>query len=307
MVSLAVIILTYNEELHIGRAIDSVTSVAQEVFVIDSGSQDRTVAIANAKGAKVFFHPFINYAKQFQWALDTIPITAEWVMRLDADELIERDLANELTSKLSSLGAQITGINLRRKHIFMGRWIRYGGRYPLVLLRIWRNGKAVIEGRWMDEHMVLMEGRAVTFGGGFMDYNLNNLTFFIRKHNAYATREAIDVLIDKYEWRNGNLGMSSSSGSTQAALKRTIKEKIYNRMPFWLSSSAYFLYRYVILLGFMDGREGIVYHFLQAYWYRFLVGVKVFEYERVMAQAPDSDKALRELARLTGYDVSEFP
>ena len=79
-------------------------------------------------------------------------------MRLDADEIIEADLAEEIISKLPTLPADVTGINLNRKTIFQGRFIRWGGRYPLTLLRIWRRGKARIEGRWMDEHMYLTEG-----------------------------------------------------------------------------------------------------------------------------------------------------
>src|SRR6185369_17361847 len=128
------------------------------------------------------------------WALDHAPITADWVMRLDADEVIEPELAGEIAERLSGLSPSIAGVNLKRKHIFMGRWIRHGGRYPLVLLRIWRRGFGRIEDRWMDEHMIVSGGRTVTLDGGFADHNLNDLTFFTDKHNKYATREAIDVL-----------------------------------------------------------------------------------------------------------------
>ena len=115
-------------------------------------------------------------------------------MRLDADEVIEPDLADEIRNRLPTLDRGVAGVNLKRKHIFMGRWVRHGGRFPLVLLRIWRNGQGRVEQRWMDEHIVVWNGSSVTFAGGFADHNLNNLTFFTDKHNAYATREAIDVL-----------------------------------------------------------------------------------------------------------------
>src|SRR6202040_4094274 len=90
--------------------------------------------------------------------------------------------------------ASVTGVVLNRKTIFQGKFLRHGGRYPLFLLRIWRRGKAQIEDRWMDEHMLLTEGSSVTFRGGFADHNLNDLTFFTEKHNQYASREALDVL-----------------------------------------------------------------------------------------------------------------
>src|SRR5580698_4787545 len=146
------------------------------------------------RGAAVVQHHFQNYAKQFQWALTNLPIKTEWVMRLDADEIVDPDLAEEISSTLPKLPAEITGVSLNRKTIFQGKFIRHGGRYPLTLLRIWRRGMAQIEDRWMDEHMYLTNGRSVTFRGGFADHNLFDLTAFTEKHNRYATREALDVL-----------------------------------------------------------------------------------------------------------------
>ncbi len=197
MNDLAVVILTHNEAMHISRAIASVKSIAAQVFVIDSGSKDDTVRLATEAGAQVLAHPFINYAKQFQWALDNAPITSKWVMRLDADEIIEADLVAEIAQGLPALPDDVAGINFDRKHIFMNRWVRHGGRYPLRMLRIWRHGQGRIEDRWMDEHMVVWGGRTVNFKGGFADHNLNDLTFFTDKHNKYATREAIDALNQK--------------------------------------------------------------------------------------------------------------
>ena len=170
--SIAVIILTFNEAIHLPRALDHIRPFAREIFVIDSYSTDNTVALARAGGATVLEHPFQNYARQFEWALENAPITADWVMRLDADEIIEADLAQEIIDKLPTLPPDVTGVNLNRKTIFQEKFIRWGGRFPLVLLRIWRRGKARIEDRWMDEHMYLTEGRTVTFRGGFADHNL---------------------------------------------------------------------------------------------------------------------------------------
>jgi len=197
---IAVVILTYNESRHLPRALKSIGSFAREVFVIDSFSTDDTVEIAKAAGASVLEHPFECQAQQFNWALDNAPITTDWVMRLDADEIIESDLAREIVTRLPLLPPEITGVNLNRKTIFQGRFIRHGGRYPLMMLRIWRRGKARVEDRWMDEHIYLTEGAAVTLKGGFADHNLNDLTSFTEKHNKYAGREALDVL-------NGRLGL----------------------------------------------------------------------------------------------------
>ncbi len=300
VVSLAVVILTHNEERHIGRALKALVTIAAEIFVIDSGSTDQTVAIAQAHSAVVLKHPFVNYALQFQWALDHAPITATWVMRLDADEIIESDLAEVIAKQLPTLGSDVAGINLKRKHIFLGRWIRHGGRYPLVLLRIWRRGQGRIENRWMDEHMIVWGGRCVTIEGGFADHNLNDLTFFTDKHNKYATREAIDRLNKTFRLFAGDGAVLSGASSTQARLKRLLKEQIYNRLPSGVGPLGYFLWRYFGQLGFLDGREGLIYHILQGFWYRFLVEAKVRELQRAVSHLHDPQEIKAELARLTG-------
>jgi glycosyltransferase involved in cell wall biosynthesis len=300
MNDLAVIILTWNEEMHIARAIASVSTVASQIFVVDSFSTDRTIAIAESLGAKVCQRAFDSQARQFQWALDNLPITASWVMRLDADEVLDDDLVSEIKTKLPILDPAVTGINLRRKQIFMGRWIRHGGRYPLVMLRIWRRGAASIEDRWMDEHVILLHGRSVTLDGGFADHNLKDLTHFIDKHNKYATREAIEVLNQKYGLFERQPGIDVGSTWGQAGIKRRIKLRIYNKVPFQISSLLYFLYRYFLRLGFLDGKEGLIYHVLQGFWYRLLVGAKVLELERAIARSATREHALRELSRLTG-------
>ncbi len=301
--SLAVIILTFNEERHISRALASVAAVASEVFVIDSFSTDRTVELARTHGATVLQNRFINQAKQFQWALDHAPVTASWVMRLDADEVIEADLATKLRNELPRLADDVVGINLNRKHVFLGRWIRHGGRYPLLLLRIWRRGHGRIEDRWMDEHMVVSGGRVVTFDGGFADHNLHDLTYFTDKHNKYATREAIEVINERRHLLRCDAEKVKEKGSRQAATKRWIKERFYNRMPYQVSAPAYFLYRLIFQLGFLDGKEGLVYHALQGLWYRFLVGAKVAELESAIRHIEDPALVRAELRRLTGLAI----
>jgi glycosyltransferase involved in cell wall biosynthesis len=298
--SLAVVVLTYNEERHISRALASVSGIASEVFVIDSFSSDHTAELARSHGATVLQHKFINYAKQFQWALENAPITAKWIMRLDADEVIEADLAGRIRDQLPRFGDDVVGINLKRKHIFLGRWIRHGGRYPLVLLRIWRRGNGRIENRWMDEHMIVWGGRVVTFDGGFVDHNLNDLTFFTDKHNKYATREAIDIINQRRQLFPRDVELSADANSLQATIKRSLKEKVYNQIPYQVSAPAYFLFRMIFQLGFLDGKEGLAYHGLQGLWYRFLVGAKVDELERAVGGIEDPNEIRAELRRLTG-------
>lgn len=301
--SITAIILTYNEAIHLERAIRSIQAFTNQILVVDSGSTDETAAIAQRLGAEVHTHAFVNQARQFQWALDTLDIRGEWVLRLDADEIIEPDLAQEIAEKLPQLPADVVGVNLQRKHIFMGRWVRHGGRYPLVMLRLWRHGKGRVEDRWMDEHVVVQDGRTVTFDGGFADHNLHDLSYFTDKHNKYATREAIEVLNQRLGLFARDEALSARSASFQASFKRRVKERLYNRIPFTVSAPLYFLWRYIVQLGFLDGRSGLVYHALQGGWYRFLVGAKVMELERAVAHLSDKAAICAELSRLTGHKL----
>jgi glycosyltransferase involved in cell wall biosynthesis len=301
---LTVAILTYNEAMHIERAIASVAPFARDILVIDSFSNDGTVDLARKAGARVLQNPFVNQAKQFQWGLDQGQIRTRWILRLDADEILESDLGAKLIATLPTLPDDVVGINFNRKHIFMNRWVRHGGRYPLRLLRLWRNGHGRVEDRWMDEHMVVWGGRCITLSGGFADWNLRDLTYFTDKHNKYATREAIDRLGHKYKLLERDEAFYAESASLQAIAKRFIKEKIYNRLPFWAAPLFYFLFRYFIQLGFLDGKSGLIYHFLQGFWYRFLVEAKTLELEQGLPNLPDKAARIAYLEEKTGLHIS---
>ncbi len=301
--TLAVVILTYNEERHIARAIASVRALATEIVVVDSYSKDRTVELAAAAGARVLQNPFVTQAKQFQWAMDHAGLTADWVLRLDADEVIGEDLAAALHRELPRYGADVAGVNFARRHIFMGRWIRHGGRYPLWLLRLFRRGQGRVEDRWMDEHIVVWGGRTESLHGVFEDRNLHDLGFFTAKHNAYAVREAVDVLIQRHRLAAEDAGVLEAKTSGQAKAKRWIKQRVYNRLPFGVGPFALWVYRYFAKLGFLDGREGLIYHTLQGFWYPFLVEAKVLEYEKAMADCATLPERRARLAALSGLPV----
>jgi glycosyltransferase involved in cell wall biosynthesis len=304
--SLAIIVLTRSEEKHLTRLLPNLIELGAKVYVVDSHSTDNTKEVARRLGANVVERHFVNYASQFQWALDNLPIEEDWVMRLDADEVLTQDLVDELKSRLPCLAPEVAGVNLKRRHIFLNRWIRHGGRYPLRLLRIWRRGSARIERRWMDEHMILLRGNKICFEHDFIDHSLMDLAFFTEKHNKYATREAIDVLLLRYKLTAPDASLTANGTSLQASLKRWAKERVYNNLPFWLGPFCYFSYRYVFQLGFLDGKEGLIYHFLQGYWYRFLVASKVFEFSRSLERLPGRSARLAELARLSGYSIDDL-
>ncbi|MGE5490056.1 MAG: glycosyltransferase family 2 protein [Actinomycetota bacterium] len=288
--SIAVVILTYNEEKHIGRCLRHAQALTDEVHVVDSFSSDATVEIAQSMGAQVWQHPFENHARQLEWALAQLPIAAEWVMRIDADEIVSPPLAAEIHEALLSAPPSVNGFLVFRQVCFQGAPIRHGG-VPHWVLRLWRKGMAKVEQRWMDEHVVLKEGTSSCLRGDFLDDNLNGVAWWTDKHNGYSTREAIDLLNYRHRFRPmaGQLPLPR-----QARRIRWFKENLYARLPLGLRAFLFFVYRMVFRLGILDGRGGFVFHFLQGYWYRFLVDVKVRAVEqRMQSDGVDCAEAIR--------------
>lgn len=280
---LTVVILTYNEEIHIERCIRSLLPIASKIFIVDSFSSDRTVEIAQSLGAVVAQRKWKNYADQFQWGLDNCGTETTWAMRMDADEYLEPALQRELINVLPTIPENIGGIYIRRKVFFYGKWIRHGGFYPHVLLRIWRKGKGRIEQRWMDEHIVLPPDiNTMIAKEHLVDDNLKGITFWINKHNSYASREMVDLLNHKYSLLDKDESLTSGN-DPQAKWKRLLKDKIYSRLPIGFRAAAYFFYRYIIRLGFLDGSKGFLWHFMQGFWYRLLVDIKIMEIEEYCA------------------------
>lgn len=274
MSNIAAIVLTYNEEIHLERCLQSLQKIGARVFVIDSFSNDRTEEIAKNYGASFYQNPWINYATQFNWALDNCPIESDWILRLDADEYLCEDGERAILQDLPKLSENDSAATIKLKRVFMGREIK---RMPSIkMIRLFRKGRGRSENRWMDEHIQVSTGNIVDLQGSFADDNLNNIGWWTTKHNGYSIREAIDLLDMEYQI----LGNSHDNNlDVQAKNKRNIKMK-YVKSPLFLRSFIYFLYRYFFKLGFLDGKEGFLWHFLQGWWYRTLVDAKIFEIKK---------------------------
>lgn len=276
---ISVIVLTYNEEKNLEECLEGVHGWARDIFVVDSFSTDKTMAIAGRYTGNIYQHPFVNQAKQLNWALDNLPIETEWVFRLDADERPTPELKKELEAVLGAMDKDTSGIYIKRRVFFMGRWIRHGGYYPTWILRIWRRGKAYSEERWMDEHVIMREGRAYFLKNDFIDDNRKDLHWWVGKHNDYAKREAVEML-GLMRGKTVEQGIPARLSGPQDQRKRWLKEKVYARLPLFVRPFLYFIYRYFLRLGVLDGREGLIWHFMQGFWYRFLVDAKIFEVKR---------------------------
>lgn len=285
MVDLTVVILTKNEEKNLRKCIESFHGIVRRFVIVDSGSTDKTEELCEQLNRELstigssldfFVHPWTSYADQLTWGLENTGITTEWSMRMDADEELLEGLAKEIDEKLDGLREPVNGVVLRRRTIFMGRWIKHGGRYPELLLRIFRTGKARCEMKIMDEHMILSEGTMVTFEHDLIDNNQKDLEWWTAKHNWYSNREVLDHQMSL----EGDSMQEEGGSGRQARIKRVVKNGGYYKLPKFFRAHLYYLYRYWIRLGFLDGTEGRIYHFLQAYWYRFLVDAKMFQCEK---------------------------
>lgn len=283
MADLTVLIITKNEENNIRKCIRSLRGIAKRIVVVDSFSTDRTAALAKKLGADVYTHPFADHASQLNWGLENTDISTEWVMRVDADEELTKELAEEIRRRLPRLPERVTGVMLRRRVYFMGRWIKHGGIYPTYLLRIFRHGKAYCEQALMDEHFLLKEGESIRFSKDFIDNNTKNLEWWTNKHNWYSNKELEEHLARQQSLKQGTTMRPRLFGG-QAERKRWLKDMIYYRTPLMRRAHWYFLYRYIFRLGFLDGPEGLAFHFLQGYWYRFLVDAKIYEHEKLSGE-----------------------
>lgn len=277
---LTAIILTYNESKHLARCINSLSGIAQTVVVVDSFSNDDTVDIALGLNAIVLARKWTNHADQFNWALGEVNFPTDWILRIDADEVITPELSASIQTELPKLPPSINGVYLCRRMKFLGKEIRWGGVFPTKVLRIFRPEHGASESRLMDEH-ITVTGSTTELTGELIDDNLNSITWWTAKHNRYSSLEAAEMLDLEYKFIS-RASNSSPSVSHQPGLKRWIKERIYARLPGGFRAFAYFFYRYIIRCGFLDGSAGTAFHFLQGFWYRYLVDIKVAEVKAYM-------------------------
>lgn len=291
---IAVLTLTKNEEKHVRRAIGSAASFADHHIIVDSGSIDATVAIAQDLGATVFHNNWINYATQFNWGLSKVPADVDWVLRLDADEIVSPELATEIADKLESITADVDGVYVARRMNFLATEVRRGGLFPIRVIRLFRNGRGRCENRWMDEH-IIVDGVTAEFSGEIVDDNLNSITWWTEKHNWYASREVVDLLNLELGFMESETVANLRDGQ-QSGIKRWLKEEVYANFPTGTRAALYFLYRYIFRLGFLDTKEGRAFHVLQGFWYRYLVDTKLREVKTYMREHKVEPKvAIREV------------
>lgn len=267
MADITAIILTRNEENYLKDCIESIKPIVKRIVIVDSFSEDRTVDIARNEGAEVYQHEFFNHARQYMYAVDIAAIKTTWILRIDADERLTKESADELEKLCNkNENTDVTGIILRFYNVFLNKPMLHGGMYPWKKLSVYKAGRGSIEDRHMDEHIILDSGKTIEAKKDSEHLAFRGLTFFTNKYNWYSTKGAMDY----FEQKNENRG--------KAAFKTKLKMCVYYRLPMGFRSWIYYMYRYYFRLGFLDGKEGKIYAFLHAYWYRFLVDAKIYEH-----------------------------
>jgi glycosyltransferase involved in cell wall biosynthesis len=282
---LTVVILTYNEEIHIERCINNVIGWAANVFILDSFSTDETTELALKSGAEVFYRRFDDYSSQRNFAIKELPVKTEWMLFLDADEYLTEALKNEITFTLST-NNDISGYYIKRRFYFMNKWIRYGGYYPTWLLRLFKTKMATCEGN-VNEH-IQVTGKTSNLKNDFIDDNKKGFSSWIDKHNNYSTMEAEQLFQLKMQAMQKGIKI----GKEQAQRKHWVKLVLWNRLPVLVRPMIYFLYRYFLRLGFLDGRKGFIYHFMQGYVFWMWVDIKYLELKSMMKIDSDHEKRI---------------
>ena len=300
--SLTVLVLTFNEELHLERCLKSVASICDQILVVDSFSSDKTEVIAQKYNAKFIQNAFVNHADQINWGLKKGGIDTDWVIRVDADEYLSDELKTNIQKFLPEIGEDITGIRINRLMYFFGKPLKKAGMYPIQHLKIWRNNTAFCEQRWMDERMKLNTGKIIHLQGDLIDHNLNKITWWTDKHNKYATREAIDILDKIYDFSSSNSIRGSFFGNGEER-RRWFKER-YLKLPLFLRPVLFWAIRYVFQGGFLEGKRGFIWNALQCGWYRFLVDTKI--YEAYKYGGKDKDSLIRYFKEEYGYDITKI-
>ena len=285
MIPVSVILTTRNEAENIERTLQAIVGFVDEIFVIDSESSDGTAGIALKYATQVVNLPYKHGSIIpwiFQWGLDNLPIRNEWVLILEADQRPDEELKRALVALFAQPSIAENGFYLRRRQIFRGKPIRFGGYGNKWLLKLFRKSQGELDPKEEDTRIYL-RGRSAKLAGWLVEENTKEerIQFYLEKHLRYAEAFARDELAR----RAGGVKWKLDPKFFGTPDERTLWLKsMYYGLPLYLRPWLYFMYRYFLLLGFLDGKQGFVFHFLQAYWFRLVVDIRLEELIRQQSE-----------------------
>lgn len=271
--NITVIIITYQEEKNIKACINSIKEVTDNIFVVDSYSTDNTQNILQELNIEFCEHEFISYAEKRNWSQDNNPFKTPWVFHLDADERFTPELVKWLLDEFETEKDAVDGFMFSRKTVFMDSWIRRGDHYPNYHLNFFKSNLGYVEEKAYDNHFVVKGNLVKSIPkADIINLVADSIDELILSHNKWATVEAKEIVfgIEKGEVVPKLFGNPMER-------RRWLKVNIFQKSPLFLRSFLYFNYRYFLKLGFLDGKEGLIFHVLQGFWFRFLIDAKVVE------------------------------
>lgn len=285
---LTAIVLVRDEEVNIEFCLASIREWCGEILVVDSGSTDRTVELCSRYTGRIFFHAFEDSASQWTWALEHLPIRYEWVLPLDADHVVSGELRDDL-ARVLKVGSHRAYYS-RHQYVFWGVPMR---GFKQVGLRVFQKTAASVDPGERVDYKFHIRGTAGMLQGTLYEYNRKELSldFWMAKHQKFSSRIAAEEVL--------RAGMAPSTG-LRPRLFGSPDERIawmktrWRRMPLFVRPLLYFGYRYFVRRGFLDGRVGFLYHFMQAFWYRTLIDIKIAGIRRQIERGGLSLDQLRE-------------
>lgn len=267
------------------RLLESIKDLNAPVFILDSGSTDNTIAIGESYGAQFLQNPFENHPKQWDFALKNFEIQTPWVIGLDADQIVTPALKYRLANFSDEAYKNINGIYFNRKNFFKGRWVKHGGYYPFYMLKMFRYGVGYSDLNENMDHRFIVPGQTVVWKDGLiLEENLkeNNIRFWIEKHNRYSDQIAIEEVERLQQIRNQAVPPSFWGSPNE---RKSWFKNVWFKLPRYLRPLLYFTYRMIFQLGILDGRTGVIFHFMQGFWFRLVVDIKIDELLKQQADA----------------------
>ncbi|HEY4785460.1 MAG TPA: glycosyltransferase family 2 protein [Bacteroidales bacterium] len=287
---LTVILLTFNEEQNLPECFESIKTLNANLFVVDSFSTDGTVEFLKKNQINYVQHPFENYANQRNWAQQHNPFNTEWVFHLDAGERFTEELTDWLKNKFDPENNLADGYMFSRRTMIFGKEVYHGGQYPNFHLRLFRAVKGKCEEKLYDQHFVVAGNvKAIKHRIDIIDTVLDSWHNFIEAHNRWALYEAIEI-VKQNQADTGEV--KSRLFGSPIERRRWFKNNIFQKAPLFIRSLLFFLYRYIFRFGFLDGKTGLAFHFLQGFWFRFLIDANVLE---IRVKLPTYHNSLKEL------------
>jgi len=271
----SVVVLSFNEEDNIERCLKSVHGWAQEIFLVDSFSTDRTKEIARRYTDKVIDHEYVGHAQQWSFALNSLPFNTEWIMAMDSDMVATEELKSGVAEAIDS-DTDTAGYYVRHRQIFRGRFIRHGTIYPRYWLRLFRRGSGYVDQQDLVDLHFYVRGETECIEFDMVEDNVKDrdIGFWISKQAKFAKRQAVEEFQRANDCQEYPVRPSLFGTPDQRTLWLKVR---WYKMPLFVRPFLYFFYRYVVRLGILDGHEGFVYHFTQALLYRLLVDIELHD------------------------------